>query len=134
MTNCEEKSDKKLFIFTENRSKLTLENRDRVESIKIHVDGCRVNDENIRCDYLHLAKGIEMFIELKGQDVKHAMKQIVRTMELLSVNIQTQKKINYIICTKSPLAGPEIQIFKLEFKRKYNAKLIIQSGQFKDSY
>ncbi len=134
MANCEEISYKKIFIFSENRSKLTLENKDEVESRKIHVDGCKIDDENIRCDYLHIAKGIEMFIELKGQDIKHAMKQIVRTMELLSINLQKQEKINYIICTKSPLAGPEIQNFKREFKKKYNATLIVRSSPFKNSY
>ena len=90
--NCEEKSKKQVFIFCENRSKLTLENKDRVESTKILVDGCKIKGENIRCDYLHIAKGIEMFIELKGQDIKHAMKQIIRSMEILSDNIKTQKK------------------------------------------
>ena len=32
------------------------------------------------------------------------------------------------------MSGPEIQIFKREFKKNYNATLIIKSSQYKDSY
>lgn len=133
MAKCRVTSKNKLFTFEEQRSKLTLQNKDEVESTKIHVDGCEITT-GIRCDYLHLAKNIEMYIELKGQDINHAMEQIKSTITALSDNAKTQEKRCYIICTRVPLTSATIQIFKLKFKRDYNAELIIQSSPHSASY
>lgn len=134
MKKCKTVSENKIFIFKEQRSSLILENKEQVSSIKIHVDGCEIDDDGIRCDYLHIAKGIEMYIELKGQDLTHAMHQIERTMKKLSSNLQKQLKISYIICTRSPLSSTEIQNYDRQFRSKYNSKLIIKSSPYKDSY
>lgn len=134
MKNCRTTSKNKIFKFEEQRSSLTLENIDQVLSTKIIVDGCEINDNDVKCDYLHLAKGMEMYIELKGQDILHAMKQIERTMKLLSSNYQKQAKISYIICTRSPLTSTEIQNYDRQFRAKFNSKLIIRSSPYRDSY
>lgn len=134
MKNCRESSKNKLFVFKEQRSELTLENKNLVESLRIEVDGCEINDDGLRCDYLHIAKGIEMYIELKGKDLVHAMEQIERTIALLSIDVQKQEKISYIICSRSPLSSTEIQNYARQFKKKFNSKLIIRSSPFKDSY
>jgi hypothetical protein len=134
MKNCRTISKNKLFTFKEQRSSLTLENIDQVESIKIHVDGCEIDDDDIKCDFMHLAKNIEMYIELKGQDLSHAMLQIERTMKMLSSNLQKQAKISYIICTRSPLSSTEIQNYDRQFRIKYNSKLFIKSSPYKDTY
>lgn len=134
MTKCRTISKNKIFTFKEQRSVLNLENVDQVDSVKIIVDGCAINDDGIKCDYLHIAKEIEMYIELKGQDLIHAMKQIERTIKMLSTNVQKQKKISYIICTRSPLASTEIQNYDRKFREKFNSKLIIKSSPFSDKY
>lgn len=134
MENCRSTSSNKIYTFKENRSSLTLENIDEVVSVRIKVDGCEINDSGIRCDYLHNAKGIEMYIELKGQNIPHAIEQIERTMQLLSVDKKRQKKISYIICTRSPLASTEIQNYQKKFKKEYNSNLIIKSSPFTDKY
>lgn len=134
MKNCRTTSKNKIFTFKEQRSTLILENIDQVESTKIHVDGCEINDNGLKCDFLHIAKDTEMYIELKGQDLSHAMLQIERTMEKLSSNLQKQAKISYIICTRSPLSSTEIQNYDRQFRIKYNSKLIIKSSPYKDTY
>ena len=116
------------------RSKLTLENVDSIESTSIKVDGCEINDDSIRCDFMHLAKGIEFYIELKGQDLEHALEQIKSTILRLSSNIVKGNKVSYIICTRSPMTSSEIQNYKLEFRKKFNSKLEIKSSPFKDKY
>jgi hypothetical protein len=113
---------------------LTLLNKDQVTSTKIHVDGCEINDGGIRCDYMHIAKETEMYIELKGQDLIHAMDQIARTIGILSSDAKKCKKLSYIICTRSPLTSTEIQIFDRQFRAKFNSKLIIKSSPFIDTY
>ena len=41
---CRRESNQKLFVYQENKSKLTLQNNDQVSSISIKVDGCEIND------------------------------------------------------------------------------------------
>ena len=131
---CRRESNQKLFVYQENKSKLTLQNNDQVSSISIKVDGCEINDDGIKCDYLHIAKEIEMYIELKGQDLEHALEQIKSTIFRLSTNVKKGNKISYIICTRSPMSSSEIQNHKLEFRKKFNSKLEIKSSPFKDKY
>jgi hypothetical protein len=120
----------KLIIFSENTSKLTLVNRDQVKAIKVFVDGCEIT-VGLKCDFLLIAKNIEHFIELKGHDIGHAIKQIKTTMEALSKDVQLQKKISYIICRRSPLSSASIQNIQVKFKKNYNSTLIIKSSPFK---
>lgn len=134
MENCRKTSNNKVFTFKENRSSLTLLNKDEVPSMTILVDGCEIKGDQIRCDYMHIAKETEIYIELKGQDLTHAMDQIEKTMGLLSTDKKKQKKISYIICTRSPLSSTEIQIFGRKFKERFNSKLVIKSSPFTDSY
>lgn len=133
MSSCRATSKNKIFIYKERRSSLTLQNNDEVMSTRIVVDGCEVQ-EGIRCDYLHKAKEIEMYIELKGQDVLHAIAQIERTICLLSEDVRRQKKVSYIICSRSPLASTQIQKYDRQFREKYNSKLIIKSSPYTDIY
>lgn len=116
------------------KSKLTLENTDRIESESIKVDGCEINDKSIRCDFLHIAKNIEFYIELKGQDLEHALNQIRTTISRLSKDVKIYNKKSYIICTRSPLSSTEIQNYKREFKKNYNSELIIKSSPHSDKY
>jgi hypothetical protein len=132
--NCRKISSQKLFVYQEMRSKLILENVDSIESTSITVDGCEINDDTIRCDFMHIAKGIEFYIELKGQDLEHALEQIKSTIFRLSTNVKKGNKISYIICTRSPMSSSEIQNHKLEFRKKFNSKLEIKSSPFKDKY
>jgi len=131
---CRNKSKQKLFVYKEMKSKLTLENTDQVESESVKVDGCEINDKSIRCDFLHIAKDIEFYIELKGQDLEHALDQIRATIKRLSNNIKLYPKKSYIICTRSPLSSTEIQNYKREFKKDYNSELIIKSSPYSDKY
>ncbi len=132
--NCRKISSQKLFVYQEMRTKVILENVDSIESTSITVDGCEINDDTIRCDFMHIAKGIEFYIELKGQDLEHALEQIKSTIFRLSTNVKKGNKISYIICTRSPMSSSEIQNHKLEFRKKFNSKLEIKSSPFKDKY
>ena len=134
MENCKTTSKNKIFTFKEQRSLLTLLNKDQVTSVKIQVDGCEINDVGIKCDYMHIAKEIEMYIELKGHDLIHALHQIERTIGILSSDPRNCKKISYVICTRSPLTSTEIQIHERQFRAKFNSKLIIKSSPYTDTY
>lgn len=134
MSKCRITSKNKIFVFEENKSKLTLLNKDQVDSTRILVDGCEINDKSIRCDFLHIAKETEMYIELKGQDLEHAIKQISNTIRILSSNPSKSIKRSYVICTRSPLSSTQIQNLKRTFKRDFNSSLEIKSSPHTDSY
>lgn len=131
---CRRESNQKLFVYHENKSKLTLQNNDQVSSISIKVDGCEINDSSIRCDFMHIAKEIEFFIELKGQDIEHAVSQIINTINRLSSDVRAKEKRSYIICTRSPLSSTKIQKYKYLFKKNYNSDFIVKSSPHKDYY
>ena len=133
MKKCRTTSSNAVFVFEEQKSVLRLTNKDRVPSTKIHVDGCEII-EGIRCDYLHLAKNLEIFIELKGQDLQHAIQQVERTITMLSLDAKNYKKTTYIICTRSPMSSTEIQIYDKHFRKMYNSRLIIKSSPYMDQY
>jgi glycerophosphoryl diester phosphodiesterase len=134
MAKCRATSKNKIFVFEENRSKLVLNNINQIDSTKVKVDGCEINDTGIRCDFLHLIKDFEFYIELKGQDIEHAIAQIERTMKLLSADLKTIKKRSYIICTRSPLNSTAVQNHAFKFRKNYNSQLIIRSSPFTDRY
>ena len=132
--NCRTESSQKIFMFEENKSKLTLENIDQVKSTKIIVDGCEINDKTIRCDYMLIAKGLEFYIELKGQDLAHAINQIKATIKRLSDNFKIKNKKAYIICTRSPLSSTQIQNIKFDLLKNFNSDLQVKSSPYKDKY
>lgn len=131
MKNCTNKSNRRLFVFEENRSKFTLENTDLVESIEIKVDNCEITSGK-RCDALHRAKGYDRFIELKGQDIKAALEQIEATIPILREKGNSIK--SYIICTRNPLISSEIQNLKKKHRTKFNSELIIHSSGKTEKY
>lgn len=134
MANCRITSSNKIFVFEENKSKLTLQNINQIDSTKIIVDGCEINDEGLRCDFMHIIEENEFYIELKGQDIIHALNQIERTMRLLSSDYKNAKKTSYVICTRSPLNSTSIQNLVYKFRKNFNSKLIIKSSPHIDSY
>jgi len=127
--SCIETNKNRLVVFQENRSKLTIDNEDQVSGTKVIVDGCQITN-GIRCDFMYLAKNVEFFIELKGQDLKHALDQISATIKSLSSDPKRQKKISIIICTRSPMTSASIQNLRVKFRKNHNSDLIIKSTPF----
>lgn len=128
MTKCRTESKQKKFVFKENKSKLTLVNIDEVLSESIKVDGCEINDNSLRCDYLLIAKGLEFYIELKGQNISHAIKQIQSTILKLSKNRSLKNKISFVICSRVPLTTTKVQNLQYKMMNNYNCKLYLKSS------
>ena len=124
---CTTKTKNKLIVFQENRSKLTISNKKQEEVEKINVDGREITT-GIRCDYLLLTDAFEYFIELKGQDLDHAIEQLKTTISKLSSDPKKGKKKSFIICTRSPLNSASIQNLQFKFRKHFNSELIIKSS------
>lgn len=130
---CTTQTKQKIITFSEKRSTLILNNTNQVEVTCIVVDGCEITS-GIRCDHLMLAKEIEHFIELKGQDLMHAIEQLIASIKALSSNAARQPKISYIICTRSPLNSAQIQNLQVQFRKNFNSQLIIKSSPCRTSF
>lgn len=117
-----------------NRSKFRLENPKKSKIKVILVDNCVIK-QGMRCDYLVIvpgknesSDGQEIYIELKGSDVKHAVEQLATTIQKLTNNISASK-LCFIASTKCPINSTQIQNIKKKFKQKYKAKLTIKNGE-----
>lgn len=114
-----------------NRSKFRLENPNQLKIKVIQVDDCVIR-QGMRCDYLVITpsqnNGQEIYIELKGSDVKHAAKQIATSIQQLTDNMSVSK-LCFIASTRCPINSTEIQNIKKKFKQQYKAKLTIKNGE-----
>jgi hypothetical protein len=117
-----------------NRSKFRLHNPKRAAIRVVQVDDCVIK-EGIRCDYLLvLPSEQEIYIELKGSDVKHAVEQISRSIDLLTCDCHSIVKLCFIASTRCPINSTEIQNLKKKFRQKYNAKITIKNGEINHTY
>lgn len=115
----------KIISLKENKSCFRFFNPERKEVKCILVDGCAITD-GIRCDHLLIdANDSEHFIELKGRDITHAVEQLESSIRQLSTN--KGLKYSFIVSTRCPLSGTDIQNFKKRFKQGYNSELIIKN-------
>ena len=94
----------------------------RVE--KIEVDGCAIT-EGQRCDWLvrlnDAASTEEIYVELKGSAVYHAVEQLRATVEKLSEDCANFPKRCFIVFTRNPMLGTDVQKYKVRFRQSFNA-------------
>ena len=127
---CLTTNNDKLVVFKEKRSKLTIVNRKQVSATKVIVDDCVITS-GIRCDFLYIINKTELFIELKGQDLNHALDQLETTIKKLSKDSKKFKKKSFIICTRSPLNSASIQNHRVKFRKNFNSELIVKNSPHK---
>ena len=128
-SECCETNKSKEIVCEENKRKMTFLNPDRLEITKVHVDGCEITDNSTRCDYLVVGNSIENYVELKGQDIKHAIEQLEATIRKLSKNQSKYNKRCFVISTRCPISSSQIQIIQKKFKKKYNSTFRVKNKQ-----
>jgi len=115
--------NKTIKIFDAKSCGCYFENTNKANVSIIKIDGC-VMTTGVRCDYgLVSNKYPENYVELKGGDVDHAIKQIINSMSTLSVDKNIAPKRCIIISTNNPLTSTQTQKNKLLFRKHYNAQL-----------
>ena len=131
LPECEEYSCDPKIVLKENKSKINFLNPNQDKILTIKVDGCVISDnETLRCDYaLMPSDEVEIYVELKGSDIVHAVEQIKSTIRLLSDNPQKIKKLCFVVSTSVPAYTTTIQKLKLQFKNNFNASFYIKNIQ-----
>lgn len=120
--------------FEERKKKMLFHNPNHKECLKIQVDGCAIKVGD-KCDNLLKEgkadqQGSEYYVELKGEDVGHAMTQIIQTIQ--TIHNDRSPVMAFIICTNvSPKLSTEIQKFKKQLKERYNGTVVIRERQYK---
>ena len=118
--------------------KYTLEDLADRNTVVYQVDGSIITDGN-KCDKLVLVElkageeWAEIFVELKGTDVKHALEQIKATVGKQIFQHASNKDIRARIVAKSfpsSKSSPEVEKARKELKSKHNCELkTIKNGQ-----
>jgi hypothetical protein len=133
MQDCEEIESNRLIVREEKGKKITLLNKQKDDVKVVEVDGCEIVEGN-RCDWLFVKiadedDNYEIFVELKGSDIKHACLQIEKSIPQLTQNANKLKHA-IVVCSKvSPSINTTIQILKAKFKKHLKATLIIRQTQ-----
>ena len=94
----------------------------RVE--KIQVDDCAIT-EGLRCDWLVLLNDMiskeEIFVELKGSDIYHAVEQLKASVEKLSADRTRFPKRCLVAFSRNPMFQTDVQNCMKRFKKEFNA-------------
>jgi hypothetical protein len=102
---CERVKRDPRIVLEENKRKITFLNHNRRMIRKIKVDGCvfEKGDSTLRCDYaLDPGNGVEIYVELKGSDIEHAVKQLESTITQISKDARKAKKLCFIVSSRVP--------------------------------
>jgi hypothetical protein len=124
---CETTTERSIIVLKENRSRLVIKNSQNEKIRKVWVDGCVIT-EGQRCDFLLIgSNNSEYFVELKGCDVEHAIKQLETTINLLGAKIKSVQRHSIVISTRCPLLTPKIQKLKSHFRKDLMSELTIKN-------
>lgn len=112
--------------FEEHKCAIFFTNPQRKTCSRICIDGCVIT-EGLRCDNLLIDwNGNEYFVELKGSDISHAIKQIEATIPLLH-KAGAQIKAFIIHKSRSPQFTTEIQRAKKRLQQRYGDSTILST-------
>ena len=123
---------RKIKLSGQRTSTLYLDNPARLRVERIEVDGCAIVD-GIRCDWLVRVladvDGAEIFVELKGADLHHGIRQLEETILRLSSNPALTLKRCLIACRRVPLLDTQIARAKVRFRNQFSARFeVLRDG------
>jgi hypothetical protein len=104
------------------------------------IDGCQrlrafLSDANCKlCDFLVVDwRSEEHYVELKGSNVEHALRQLESTILQLGSAKTNSRVYCWIITTESPSTQSKFQVLKEKFENQFKARLTIRTNQHQHS-
>jgi hypothetical protein len=122
-------------VFSEKGRRMLFLNPRRMPLERCRIDSCpelrqqlSIQDSKL-CDFCLVDwRPEEHFIELKGKNVDHALRQLEATLNLLRQS--PQKLVHaWIITSESPASQPKFLNLKERFMKRLNVKLTIRTNQ-----
>ena len=130
ITICNSLTANKIVTVSENKRKFTIQNSSSLQINQVKVDGCYITSGS-KCDYLFeiINKNIiaVFYVELKGKNIEHAIKQLEATIIYCKSIHKDIKKECYIVASRVPKGSTSAQNLKKEFKRKHKIQLFIDT-------
>jgi hypothetical protein len=116
--------DKKIKLSGKRTSTVYLLNPTERAVQRIEVDDCAITI-GLRCDWLVLLNDsisrVEIYVELKGSDVPHAIKQIEATIKRMSADHMKRQKRSLVVLKQVPIERTVVQNTRQRFQRDFNS-------------
>ena len=107
-------------VFRENKARICFLNSNRKPYDRITVDGCVIREGN-KCDFL-LAScefGDQYFVELKGENLEHAIMQLESTFTKLLDSRESVVRRAFVVSSNSGMRiSPHRQQLEKRFKKQ----------------
>ena len=128
---CVEISSVSNLKFEEFGRKVIIENPDKVEHLRVKIDGCVIKNGE-RADWLVSRPGFaSVIIELKGRDVTHALEQVEATLAHCKAGGHFEGRVGALImCKQVPRALTSAQRATDRFRKSYGSTLTISSSRY----
>jgi len=123
---CSEKSKNKIIAVSENTRKFEIRNDKSRLVYTVEVDGCLINDGK-RCDYLFEIDKLVIYVELKGSDIQKAYNQLIATIGYCKHRHDKSVKECYIVASRVPRAGTDIQTLKKKMSSTHKVQLFVKT-------
>ena len=135
-----EKTDVNICV-TERKKRYNLKNPAKEPVVVFHMDGGIVRDEEQlqKCDYLFVANTISppitIFVELKGRNVAHGLRQIMNSVEMYADDFAGSKILARLVCASVPRITNDRSVLDVrkKLKQNYHAELDIKEKSMDDS-
>jgi hypothetical protein len=131
--DCTDLCEHQTITVSEKTGKFVLKNPQRKLVNKVTVEGCLMDKDAERCDFLFEICSPDKFIdkvyyvELKGSDIEKACDQLSSTLKYCRDRHGKSESICYIVASRVPQAGPSVQNLKAMFIRKFNVQLYVKN-------
>ena len=124
---CSEDIKKKIIAVSENTRKFEIRNDNSRSVNKVRVDGCLIDDNRERCDYLFEIDKLVIYVELKGSDIQKAYNQLIATIGYCKHRHDKIAKECYIVASRVPRAGTDIQTLKKKMANTHKIQLFVKT-------
>jgi len=127
---CSEANRNKVVSVSEKGRTFVIKNGGAKFVNKVEVDGCLIEGDRIKCDYLfEIDKPMTLiiYVELKGKDIEHAFNQLVATIGYCKNRHNKLQKQCHIVASRVPKSGPKVQILKQKMAREYKIQLFVHT-------
>ncbi|MEB5496542.1 hypothetical protein QMA80_06245 [Burkholderia pseudomallei] len=113
---------------SEKRAKAIILNPNKEKYLVVHFDGCVIKNATA-ADYLISKIEVgDLIVELKGRNVKHAVEQIIATVDYLRRERVSEGCVGaLVVCNEYPKTNTIVQALKLDLKKRFDCPLKVST-------
>lgn len=131
---CTETIHHKIITVEENKKKFIIENNNAKKVNRVKVDGCLIDNQKEKCDYLFEIYDevniiLVIYVELKGKDIKKAYDQLVSTIIYCKDKHNRFKRECHVVASCVPKARTKLQALKKNLSTQYKIALYVHTQQ-----